>query len=247
MESNNEKITKWVENRLSSLAPPGGWQPDVSRGLQRLQASRDAQRANARRWAWGAGAVVLAGAGSLAFPATRVFADRCLTACVDQTARVSEFLRTSFGAPASGGLVEQSLRPPAPDFTLSDAAGRPVRLSDYRGKVVLLNFWATWCLPCKVEIPWFVEFERSYADQGFAVLGVSLDEEGWSAVRPYVQSKGVSYPVVIGNEDLAGLFGGIESLPTTLILDREGRVAARHVGLRAKSEYAAEIRAMLSE
>ena len=89
-------------------------------------------------------------------------------------------------------------RKPAPDFTLKDEAGRDVTLSDYRGKVVLLNFWATWCGPCKIEMPWFVAFQRKYKDQGFTVIAVSLDEEGWDVVRPFVEEYGLNFPVVVG-------------------------------------------------
>ena len=88
----------------------------------------------------------------------------------------------------------------APDFTLSNAKGERLRLSSYKGKVVLLNFRATWCGPCKVEIPWFVEFQKTYQAQGLTVLGVSMDEDGWSVVNPYVASQKVNYPIVLGDE-----------------------------------------------
>ncbi len=125
----------------------------------------------------------------------------------------------------------------APDFSLKDENGRTVRLSDYRGKVVLLNFWATWCGPCKIEIPWFVDFERRLKDQGFAVIGVSMDEDGWQAVKPFLTEVGVNYRVLLGNDDVAKQFGGIDSLPTTFMIDREGRIAATHIGLVSKSRY----------
>ena len=89
-------------------------------------------------------------------------------------------------------------RKPAPEFALKDATGKTVKLSDYRGKVVLLNFWATWCGPCKIEIPWFMDFEQTYKDKNFAVLGISLDEDGWDAVKPFIEQKKINYRVVIG-------------------------------------------------
>src|SRR5258707_4017532 len=98
----------------------------------------------------------------------------------------------------------------APDFTLMDAAGVSVKLSDYKGKVVLLNFWATWCGPCKLEIPWFIEFEKAYKDRGFATLGVSMDEDGWKAVKPFVAQKAMNYPVMVGDGRGAQLYGGID-------------------------------------
>ena len=124
----------------------------------------------------------------------------------------------------------------APDFALKDADGKTVHLSDYKGKVLLLDFWATWCGPCKIEIPWFMDFERKLKDQGFAVLGVSMDDDGWDTVKPFVNEIGINYRIVMGNDSTADKFGGIEALPTTFLIDREGKIAAVHVGLASKSD-----------
>ncbi len=137
-------------------------------------------------------------------------------------------------------------RKPAPEFSLKDADGRTVKLSDYRGKVVLLNFWATWCGPCKFEIPWFKEFEQKNKDRGLAVLGVAMDEEGWDVVKPFLSSLQVNYRILLGNEQVSQLYGGVESLPTTFLIDREGRIASVHVGLVSKSDYEHEIEQLLS-
>jgi peroxiredoxin len=139
------------------------------------------------------------------------------------------------------GTTSRTNREVAPDFTLSDAYGVPVKLSDYKGKVVLLNFWATWCGPCKVEIPWFIEFEKMYKDRGFTVLGVSMDEDGWQVVKPFVKQHAMNYPVMLGTEHVAQVYGGIESLPSTFLIDREGRIASLHLGLVTQHEYEAEI------
>jgi len=122
-------------------------------------------------------------------------------------------------------------RKTAPDFALKDSNGQTVHLTDYKGKVVLLDFWATWCGPCKIEIPWFMEFEQQFKDRGFAVLGVSMDEDGWSVVKPYIQNMKINYRVVLGDEQVSDLYGGLDSLPTTLLLDRQGKIASVHVGL----------------
>jgi peroxiredoxin len=127
-------------------------------------------------------------------------------------------------------------RKPAPDFSLKDADGKAVRLSDYKGKVVLLDFWATWCGPCRIEIPWLKEFQRKYKDRGFEVVGVSMDDDGWQAVKPFAAELGINYRLVIGDDTTAQLYGGVDALPTTFVIDRDGKIAAVHVGLTSKSE-----------
>jgi len=125
----------------------------------------------------------------------------------------------------------------APDFTLKDSNGQTVHLSDYKGKVVLLDFWATWCGPCKIEIPWFMEFEQQLKDRGFAVVGVSMDEDGWKVVKPYLQQYKVNYRVLLGNDQVGEIYGGVESLPTTFLIDRRGKIASVHIGLSEKDEF----------
>ena len=148
--------------------------------------------------------------------------------------------------PGPSVVKAKSDRKTAPDFSLKDVNGRPVKLTDYRGKVVLLNFWATWCGPCKIEIPWFMEFEQKFKDQGFAVLGVSMDEDGWEAVKPYISEKKINYRVVLGDDSVGNLYGGIASLPTTFLIDRDGAVAATHVGLVGKNDYKSEIEKLIA-
>lgn len=138
-------------------------------------------------------------------------------------------------------------RKAAPDFRLKDADGKSVNLSDYHGKVVLLDFWATWCGPCKIEIPWFVEFERAKKNQGFEVIGVSMDEDGWAAVRPFLKTMQVNYPVLLGDDRTADSYGGLEALPTTFIIDRDGRIAATHVGVTNKKDFEDVIDQLLAQ
>ncbi len=137
-------------------------------------------------------------------------------------------------------------RKAAPEFALKDVNGQTVHLSDYKGKVVLLDFWATWCGPCKIEIPWFMEFEQQFKDKGFAVLGVSMDEDGWGVVKPYLQDLKVNYRVVLGNDQVGALYGGVDSLPTTFLIDRQGKIASVHVGLsRGKEDFKNDIANLL--
>ena len=121
-----------------------------------------------------------------------------------------------------------------------------MRLLGLKGKVVLLNFWATWCGGCQVEIPWFIDFQNQYQDRGLAIVGVSMDADGWKSVRPYLKEKNVNYSIVIGNGELAKRYG-VEAMPVTLLIDREGKIAASHVGLVSKSDYQAEIETLLKE
>jgi peroxiredoxin len=137
-------------------------------------------------------------------------------------------------------------RKDAPDFTLSDSNGASVKLSSYKGRVVLLDFWATWCEGCKVEIPWYMDFQKKYKEEGLSVVGVSMDEEGWKSVKPFLADKKINYPVVIGNEDLAKLFG-ITMLPVTLLIDRNGKVAELHIGMVDKDVFESEIRILLKD
>lgn len=152
-------------------------------------------------------------------------------------------------APESAGAAATLLGKRAPGFMQKDQTAKDVDLASFAGKVVLVNFWATWCGPCKVEIPWFVEFEREYGSKGFVVLGVSMDADGesaqarseaWSVVRPYLQEKRVTYRVVMGDESLAKLYD-VESLPASFVLDRAGKIVAVHRGLVSRQAYVSDI------
>jgi peroxiredoxin len=240
METNNDS-SRWVDERLDTLNSPAEWHPDSARALARLREQRGASSRRARRLAWLGAGTAAASVSLMAFPVTRAFAQRCAAACVSESTRVSQFLLTSF----TGARVETNATRLAPDFLLSDASGREVRLSDFRGKVVLLNFWATWCLPCTVEIPWFTEFQQRYPD--FVVLGVSMDEDGWSSVRPFIEKRKVNYRVMLGNEKVSALFGGVPALPATFIIDRSGKIVATHAGMCSRNDYETEIRAALEK
>jgi cytochrome c biogenesis protein CcmG/thiol:disulfide interchange protein DsbE len=147
--------------------------------------------------------------------------------------------------PSRQVIKEDSQRKHAPDFALKDASGKLVHLADYRGKVVVLDFWATWCGPCVIEIPWFTEFQRKYKDRGFEVLGVSMDDDGWKAITPFVERRKINYRVLLGDDKTGDLYGGLEALPTTFVIDRYGRIAAVHVGLTDKKDFENAIEKLL--
>jgi peroxiredoxin len=150
-------------------------------------------------------------------------------------------------APAAD-LAAPAARKVAPDFTLTDATGAAVTLSAQRGKVVLLDFWATWCAGCKVEIPWFVEFQQKYKAKGLTAIGVAMDEEGWAKVRPYLAEHPIAYPIVLGDLDLMQKkFGIAPNLPVTVLIDRRGRIAQVHAGLVDKNAFEKDIQRLLAD
>ena len=134
----------------------------------------------------------------------------------------------------------------APDFTLQDLNGRDVRLADFRGKVVLVNFWATWCGPCKYEIPMFVDFQNRYGSQGLAFLGISVDDER-ETLQPFVSEYKMNYPVLIGlgREDVQDLYGPMFGIPVTIVVGRDGTVCKRFFGLHSKDKFEQDIKALL--
>lgn len=136
----------------------------------------------------------------------------------------------------------------APALSLKDANGKSVKLSDYKGRVVLLDFWATWCTGCKLEIPWFMEFEKKYRTQGLTAVGVAVDDEGWQTIKPYLAQHPISYPVVLGDMDLLQkTFGLPASLPVTLLIDKRGRIASTHAGVVDKILFEKDIQHLLAE
>jgi len=149
----------------------------------------------------------------------------------------------------SGALrthAQADSRKAAPDFTLKDSQDADVTLSSYKGKVVLLDFWATWCHGCQIEIPWYMAFQTKYKDRGLAVIGVSMDDDGWKSVNPYLEQKKLNYPVVIGDQTLAKRYG-VEDLPVTLLIDRKGEIADLHAGMVDKDDFEREIQKLLQE
>jgi|WetSurMetagenome_2_1015567.scaffolds.fasta_scaffold45624_5 peroxiredoxin len=128
----------------------------------------------------------------------------------------------------------------APQFTLHDVDGRPISLSSYRGKVVILDFWAPWCPPCRREIPDFISLQNQYASQGLQVIGIGLDQP--SNVASFVQRYGVNYPVVIGDDAISNSYGGVSGIPTTFIIDKQGIIRNKFVGFTDKAVFEVHIK-----
>lgn len=141
-------------------------------------------------------------------------------------------------------LVPSVGRKSATDFALKDSTGKQFTLKDYRGKILLLDFWATWCHGCKQEMPWFADFDRKYRDSGLAVVGVSMDDDGWKVVTPFIKTAGVPYQIVLGDEKTAKSYQ-IENMPDTFLIDRQGRLAAVYRGMVDRDELEGYIRSIL--
>lgn len=138
-------------------------------------------------------------------------------------------VRSYSGKGSSGGAPAGAVHSVAPGFVLHDLDGQSLDLSNYRGKVVLLNFWATWCAPCRGEIPHFIDLQNRYRAQGFQVIGISMDD-GPKPVRDFYREFKMNYPVALGTEKVAESYGGVLGLPINFLLDRDGHIVAKHVG-----------------
>lgn len=161
------------------------------------------------------------------------------------------FVLSGIGTAADQPRVRAAIQPAeqrkvAPEFSLQDSIGKTMSLKNYSGRVLLLDFWATWCHGCKEEIPWFAEFERKYGEKGLTVIGVSLDDDGWAKVKPFIDSTKIPYQILLGNDATATKYG-IQQMPDTFLIDRRGRIAATYVGLVDKDDVEKNIRAILSQ
>lgn len=140
----------------------------------------------------------------------------------------------------------QSDRQPAYNFTLMTLAGNPVELGDFKGKVLILDFWDTWCPPCKAEIPHFVDLYSQYNSQGLEILGVAFGRNGVSAVRDFISDYGINYQNALGNQEIVNGFGGFNSIPTTFVIDKQGHIYKKYTGYRDKSVFETDIKALLN-
>ncbi len=148
-------------------------------------------------------------------------------------------------APATASCPANA-KPAKLNFTLKDIDNKPVNLATLKGKVVLLDFWATWCGPCKVEIPWFIEFQQKYGDKGLTVVGVSVDDTV-AKLKPYVAQMKMNYLVLQGldHDDIQDAYGPLFGIPVTVVISRDGKVCAKHTGLNSKDAFENEIKSLL--
>jgi thiol-disulfide isomerase/thioredoxin len=169
----------------------------------------------------------------------------------------AELVADGAGAGDLPHFVTPLMNRPAPDFTLQDLGGKKVSLADYRGKAVLINFWATWCGPCKIETPWLVDLRNQYASKGFEILGVSLDDldpddktrfaEEKRDIAKFAAQEHMPYPVLIDGASLDKNYGGLDALPTSYFVDRSGKVVAAQLGLTSKADIEGNIHKALGE
>ena len=151
------------------------------------------------------------------------------------------------GTASAISLKKEAERKKAPDFELKNAEGSVVHLSDYAGKVVVLDFWATWCGPCKSSIPWMIELSEKYKSDGFTIIGVSMDEDGWPVVKPFMEKLKITYPILLGNKRVAYLYGDVDALPLAFFVDRNQRVAAIHPGAASRKDFEKTIQTLLGK
>jgi len=222
MDKNYERdLKQWVDEKLATLALAETWQLDTERALARFKERRSRKEKKLAIWRW------------ITVPALAI--GLCLVALPQPRSSVLRFCQQLACRSVNSPLVSADVKTlidgqAVPDFHLKDAWGRDVQISSYQGKVVLLNFWATWCGGCREEIPAFIEFQEKYGNRGFTAIGIAMDTEGWTKVKPYLETSKINYPVVLGNDDLGKQYG-LGSMPMTYLIDRSGKIAATYVGL----------------
>jgi peroxiredoxin len=153
--------------------------------------------------------------------------------------------KKSAAAPAAASALPRIA--PAPAWTLKDLNGTPVSMAQFKGKVVVVDFWATWCPPCRAEIPGYIEMVRKHGKDGLVIVGISLDQGGPEVVKPFAAKTGINYQLVMGDDAVVAAFGGVEGIPTTFLIDRAGIIRDRKVGAEEAESYERKVLAVLGE
>src|SRR5712671_5150985 len=159
-------------------------------------------------------------------------------------ARISRNSKAGLEAPEAPEVAVGKM---APDFQLKTLDGKTAKLSDYKGKAVLLNFWATWCEPCKIEMPWFVELQKEYGPQGLEIVGIAMEDTKNDAIAAFAKEMGVNYTILRGKEAVGEAYGGVEGLPTTFFIGRDGKLVDQSTGLVSRSEIVDHIKEALAQ
>jgi thiol-disulfide isomerase/thioredoxin len=158
--------------------------------------------------------------------------------------RIFTMVVMGLGTALFGGYLHAD---PAPAWTLKDLDGKTVSLSDFKGKVVILDIWATWCPPCRAEIPHFIELQNEWKDKDVTVVGMSVDSTGAADVAKFVKDNGMNYPIVMGDEAAATAYGADQGIPTTVVIDKKGDIVATHLGLTDKDVFEGDIKKALAD
>ena len=234
MNPRSDVDERFVEDLLASLTPTRDWTPDAASHLAAMHVKRASGR-RARRLV--TALALVTGIVFVSVPVTRAFGARCLDACLNASSRVAQLWRPQEPLANTPKSVGSSIGALAPDLVGSDRASRPVSLAALRGHVVVVNFWATWCEPCRTEMPLLDDMQGSYGTRGLQVLGVSLDEGGWPAIDSFLASAPVRYPIALGDAEVSAAYGGVSTLPATIVIDTNGVIVARMNGALRPGQY----------
>jgi cytochrome c biogenesis protein CcmG/thiol:disulfide interchange protein DsbE len=147
--------------------------------------------------------------------------------------------------PQEIAAVKKPAFKPAPDFSLKDISGLEKKLSDFKDKVLIIDFWATWCPPCRAEIPHFIDLYNQYKDKGLEIIGIALDLKGERVVPPFAAENKINYTILLGNEEVADLYGGIAAIPTTFIVDKDGNIRKKYIGYNEKEVFEKVVKELL--